>query len=64
MQKLSAGKFHFAPPSCFTSFDHLVGGYEERIGHREAERLGGFEVDDKSVHRWLLKWQIAWFLAA
>ena len=38
------------------SFDHLVGGYEERIGHREAECLGGFEVDDQSVHRWLLKW--------
>src|SRR4051812_32731950 len=24
----------------------------------------GFEVDDKSVNRWLLKWQIARFLAA
>src|SRR5882724_4482548 len=46
------------------SLDHLVGGYEERIGHREVECLGGFEVDDKSVHRWLLKWQIARFLAA
>src|SRR6516162_1964055 len=46
------------------SFDHLVGGYEERIGHREVECLGGFEVDDKSVLRWLLKWQIARFLAA
>jgi hypothetical protein len=34
MQKFPAGKFHFEPP--FTSFDHLVGGYEERIGHREA----------------------------
>src|SRR5262249_30286685 len=63
MQKLpSVGKFHFEPP--FTSFDHLVGGYEERIWHREVECLGGFEVDDKSVHRWLLKWQIARFLAA
>src|SRR5215475_684879 len=40
------------------SFDHLVGGYEKRIWHREVECLGGFEVDDKSVHRWLLKWQI------
>src|SRR5215472_1954063 len=46
------------------SFDHLVGGHEERIGHREVECLGSFEVDDKSVHRWLLKWQIARFLAA
>src|SRR5262249_38112649 len=64
MQKLPAGKFHSEPPSSFTSLDHLVGGYEERIGHREVECLGGFEVDDKSVHRWLLKWQIARFLAA
>ena len=46
------------------SFDHLVGGYKERIWHREVECLGGFEVDDKSVHRWLLKWQIARLLAA
>jgi hypothetical protein len=51
-------------PSLVSLFDHLVGGYEERIGHREVECLGGFEVDDKSVHRWLLKWQIARFLAA
>src|SRR5262249_42302667 len=25
MQKISAGKFHFEPPSSFTSFNHLVG---------------------------------------
>ena len=53
-----------APQQIGSSLDHLVGGYEERIGRREVECLGGFEVDDKSVHRWLLKWQIAWFLAA
>lgn len=28
-------------------FDNLVGGCEQRWRHREAERLGGFEVDDK-----------------
>src|SRR5262249_14190836 len=27
MQEFAAGKFHLEPP--FTSFDHLVGGYEE-----------------------------------
>src|SRR5262249_30895528 len=58
------GSFIFEPPFRFTSLDHLVGGYEERIGHREVECLGGFEVDDKSVHRLLLKWQIARFLGA
>jgi len=26
MRKISAWKFHFAPPSTFTSLDHLVGG--------------------------------------
>jgi hypothetical protein len=25
MQEISAGKFHFEPPSRFTSLDHLVG---------------------------------------
>ena len=29
MQKLPAGKFHFEPPSNFTSFDHLVGAGED-----------------------------------
>ena len=27
------------------SFDHLVGGGEQFIGHGEAERLRGLEVD-------------------
>jgi hypothetical protein len=36
-------------------FNHLVGGDEKRIGHREAECLRGFEVDDEPVRRWLLK---------
>jgi hypothetical protein len=29
MQKLPTGKFHFAPPTRFTSFDHLVGAGEQ-----------------------------------
>jgi hypothetical protein len=28
MQELATGKFHFEPPSYFTSFDHLVGAGE------------------------------------
>jgi hypothetical protein len=27
-------------------FDHLVGAQQERFRYREAERLGGFEIDD------------------
>ena len=33
MQKSSAGKFHFEPPSPFTSLDHLVGGGEQPGGN-------------------------------
>jgi hypothetical protein len=30
MQKLSAGKFHFEPPSRFTLLDHLVSADQQR----------------------------------
>src|SRR5215467_14512540 len=56
--KLSAGKFHFEPPSRFTSFDHLIGGREQRRRHFEAERSRRFEIDDEFDLRWLLDGQV------
>jgi hypothetical protein len=34
-------------PHCERSFDDLVGGYEQRLWHGKAKRLGGPAVDDK-----------------
>src|SRR5262245_47205672 len=45
MQELAAGKFHFEPPSPFTSLDHLVGAGDERRRHVDAKRPGCFHID-------------------
>jgi hypothetical protein len=48
----------FSPFACFAlvptyripggaSLDHLVGEQLHRVGHHEAERLGGLEIDDE-----------------
>src|SRR5262245_31014211 len=47
MEKISAGKFHFEPPSRFTSLDHLVGATRQRKRDSDAERLGGLETEDQ-----------------
>jgi hypothetical protein len=47
VQKISAGKFHFEPPSRFTSLDHLVGEQLHRVGHFEAEQSRCLRVDDE-----------------
>src|SRR5262245_32940015 len=61
MQKISAGKFHFEPP--FTSFDHLVGTGEHSVRYRQAERLGGLEVDHKLIFGRCLYRKVCRFLA-
>src|SRR5215475_2432781 len=58
MQKLSTGKFHFEPPSRFTSLDHFVGGDEQLVGHSEAEHSGGLVVDDQLELAGLYDWQV------
>src|SRR5262249_39016343 len=44
-------------------FDHLVGAREQRGWDREAECLGGLEVDHEVVLGRHLHWQITCFLA-
>jgi hypothetical protein len=59
MQKLpSVGKFHFEPPSRFTSLDHLVGPREHGWRHVKAERFRRLEVDHQLVLGWRLYRQV------
>ena len=41
------------------SFDHLVGGGEERRGYLDPNRPGGFEVGDRPEFCNLLDWDVA-----
>src|SRR5262249_59682640 len=47
MQKISSGKFHIAPPTRFTSVDHLVSTGEQRRRHSKSEHPRGLMVDDQ-----------------
>ena len=47
-----------APQQTASLFDHFVGAGDQCRGHREAERLGGFEVDDQLKLRGLHHWKI------
>jgi hypothetical protein len=39
-----------------TSFNDIIGGYEQRSRYNKAERLGGFELDDKIEFGRLFDW--------
>jgi hypothetical protein len=45
------------------SFDHLVGAARQRQRDRNAERLGGLEVDEELDLGCLLDRQVGWFFA-
>src|SRR6266404_3370699 len=44
-----------------TSIDHLVGSYHEGQRHVEANRPGGFDVDNELDLHSLLKWEVGRF---
>src|SRR6516164_2907721 len=56
-RKFRRGSFIFEPP--FTSLDHLVSAQQERLWDRQAEPLGGREIDDKFESGRLLDRNIA-----
>src|SRR5262249_60740946 len=62
MQEFAAGKFHFDPSLLVYLFDHLSGCDEHRRRDRDAERLGGLEVDRQLGLRDLLDWQVGGLL--
>src|SRR5262245_7737752 len=45
VQELATGKFHFEPPSCFTSLDHFVSASEQSRRDFKAERPGSRQID-------------------
>src|SRR5215813_12045371 len=51
---LRPGQLVRSLPDWTASFDHLVGGYLQRLRHSETERLSGLEVDYQvELHRLL-----------
>src|SRR5262245_62979233 len=55
---LRPGQLVLSLPDWTASFDYLVGEREQLVWSREAQRLGGFEIDDELESRRLLDRQV------
>jgi len=58
-----AGEEETAEARPFSWIDHLIRPQQQRRRDRQAERLGGLEVDDEFEFRWLLYRKISRLLA-
>jgi len=62
MDQTSQSNSRYGSVQCVL-LDHLVGAQQDRFGDRNAQGLGGLEVDDQLEFGWLLDGQVGRFRA-
>src|SRR5215813_2599688 len=62
-RKFRRGSFILNLPP-FTSFDHLVGAQEERLGNLQSEHPGSGQIDNEVEFGWLFDWEVGRLCAA